>query len=197
MEDSAMVPDDLPVIPFPSAAELATWLDENHSVSPGLWLKIAKKASGIATVTYAEALSVALQYGWIDGQKRGFDETWFLQRFTPRRPKSKWSQVNREAVTRLIEQGLMKPAGLAAVGAAKADGRWDAAYPSQSSATVPEDLRQALDANDAAREHFATLSSVNRYAILYRIHCAKKPETRVRNIEKFVAMLAEGKQIHP
>ncbi len=163
----------------------------------GVWLKIAKRSTSIATVTYAEALEVALQYGWIDGQKRGFDETWFLQRFTPRRPKSKWSQINRIKVTELIDQGLMKPAGLAAVEAAKADGRWDAAYPSQSSATVPEDLKRALEANEIAREHFATLSSVNRYAILYRIHNSKKPETRARNIEKFVAMLADGKQIHP
>lgn len=191
------MPDDLPVIPFSSAGEWAAWLDEHHCASPGLWLKIAKKASGIPSVTYAEALAVALQYGWIDGQKGSFDEEFFVQRFTPRRPKSKWSQVNRTKVTELIEQGLMKPAGLRAVEAAKADGRWDAAYPSQSAATVPDDLQEALDANAGAREHFATLSSVNRYAILYRVHDSKKPETRARNIEKFVAMLAEGKQIHP
>lgn len=191
------MPDDLPVLPFQTVDDWAAWLDKHHGAAVGIWLKIAKKATGIATVTYAEALPVALQYGWIDGQKRGFDDTWFLQRFTPRRPKSKWSQVNRTKVTELIEQGLMKPAGLQAVEAAKADGRWDAAYPSQSTATVPDDLQEALDANPKAREHFATLSSVNRYAILYRIHESKKPETRARNVEKFVAMLAEGKQIHP
>jgi uncharacterized protein YdeI (YjbR/CyaY-like superfamily) len=191
------LPDDLPVLPFASADVWAAWLEEHHLESAGVWLKIAKKATGIATVTYAEALSVALQYGWIDGQKRGFDETWFLQRFTPRRPKSKWSLVNREKVTELMEQGLMKPAGLAAVEAAKADGRWDAAYPSQSSASVPDDLREALADNDTARGNFEALSGVNRYAILYRIHNSKKPETRARNIEKFVAMLAEGRQIHP
>jgi len=191
------VADDLAIVPFSCAADWAAWLDEQHGSSPGVWLKIAKKASGIATVTYAEALPIALQYGWIDGQKASFDNEFFLQRFTPRRPKSKWSQVNRIKATELIEQGAMKPAGLRAVEAAKADGRWDAAYPSQSMATVPDDLRRALDLNESAREHFATLSSVNRYAILFRIHNSKKPETRARNIEKFVAMLAEGKQIHP
>lgn len=189
--------DNLPILPFASAAEWLEWLDEHHDSSPGLWLKIAKKASGIPSVTYAEALAVALQYGWIDGQKGSFDGKFFVQRFTPRRPKSKWSQVNRVKVTELIEQGAMKPAGLRAVEAAQADGRWDAAYPSQSAATVPDDLQEALDCNAGAREHFATLSSVNRYAILYRIHNSKKPETRARNIEKFVAMLAEGEQIHP
>lgn len=188
---------DLPIIAFASPGAWEAWLEEHHASSSGLWLKIAKKASGIETVSYAEALDAALCHGWIDGQVNKFDEDYYLQRFTPRRPRSKWSQVNREKVTKLIERGRMKPAGLREIERAKADGRWDAAYEPQSKATVPDDLRTALEKNDEAREFFETLNSANRYAILYQIQDARKPETRARRIEKFVAMLAERKKLYP
>jgi uncharacterized protein YdeI (YjbR/CyaY-like superfamily) len=187
----------LPIVPFPSAQAWETWLAENHSTSKGLWLKIAKKGSGIDTVTYAEALDVALCYGWIDGQKGAFDETFWLQRFTPRGPRSKWSKVNRAKALDLIADERMQPAGLAAVEQARHDGRWEHAYASQSTAPVPEDLQRELDRNPAAASFFATLDSTNRYAVLYRIQDAKKPETRVRRIEKFVAMLGRGEKLHP
>jgi uncharacterized protein YdeI (YjbR/CyaY-like superfamily) len=191
------VPGDLPTVAFPSQDAWRDWLDEHHDSSPGVWLKIAKKVSGIPTVTHPEALDVALCYGWIDGQRNALDDTWFLQRFTPRRPKSKWSQINRDKVAALTEKGLMRPAGLREVERARADGRWEAAYPSQRNLTVPDDLQAALDANPAAKAVFATLDSTNRYAILYRLHDAKRPETRARRIETFVAMLAEGRKLHP
>ena len=158
---------------------------------------MAKKATGIPTVTYAEALDVALCYGWIDGQRKRVDEQWFIQRFTPRRARSNWSKVNRDKVERLIADGKMQPAGLREIERAKEDGRWDAAYDSPSAATVPDDLQQALDANPAAAAFFATLNSQNRFAILYRVQDAKRPETRARRIETFVAMLAEGKSVYP
>jgi uncharacterized protein YdeI (YjbR/CyaY-like superfamily) len=188
---------DLPVVPFASREAWALWLEERHATSDGLWLKIAKKGSGIDTVTYSEALEVALCYGWIDGQKASFDDRYWLQRFTPRRARSKWSKVNRRKAMELIERDDMKPAGLREVERAKADGRWDAAYDAQSTARVPEDLRRELERNEAAREFFETLNSANRYAILYQIQDAKKPETRARRIEKYVAMLGEGKKIYP
>ncbi len=188
---------DLPIIPFASRGTWEVWLEEHHAASDGLWLKIAKKGSGIETVTFAEALDVALCYGWIDSQRSGFDERFFLQRFTPRKPRSKWSKVNCGKVTKLIEAGEMKPAGLREVERAKADGRWDAAYEPQSKATAPDDLRKELEKNEGAREFFATLDSRNRYAILHRIQDAKRPETRARRIEKYVAMLSEQKKIYP
>ena len=162
-----------------------------------MWLKIAKKGSGIETVSYAEALEAALCYGWIDGQKASFDENYWLQRFTPRKPKSKWSKVNRQKATELIERGEMKAAGLREVERAKVDGRWEAAYDAQSTATVPDDLRRELENNDKAREFFATLDSRNRYAILYQIQDAKRPETRARRIAKYVALLTEQKKLYP
>lgn len=189
------MPDELPILPFADAATWEAWL-EQHADAPGVWLKIAKKDTGIATVTYAQALDVALCFGWIDGQKRGFDATWFLQRFTPRQRGSRWSKINTEHVARLAAAGRMRPAGLAEVEAARADGRWAAAYEGQRTATVPEDLRQALDANPAAAAFFATLRGANRYAILYRVQDAKRPETRARRIERFVAMLARGETLH-
>ena len=188
---------DLPFIPFESREAWEAWLEEHHATSGGLWVKFAKKNSGIESISHAEALDVALCYGWIDGQAAKFDERYWLQRFTPRRPRSKWSKVNRDKVELLIEQGEMKPAGLQEVERAKADGRWDAAYEAQSKATVPDDLQRELEKNDLAREFFATLDSRNRYAILYRIQDAKKPETRARRIEKYVAMLSEHKTIYP
>jgi uncharacterized protein YdeI (YjbR/CyaY-like superfamily) len=190
------VADDLPVLHFASKRELEAWLEENHAHAKGLWLKIAKKGSGIESVDYAEALELALCFGWIDSQKRGFDEAFFLQRFTPRRPRGKWSQINRAKAEELIGAGAMRPAGLAEVEAAKADGRWDAAYAGQRTSTVPDDLRHELDRNEAASEFFAKLDSANRYAILYRLQEAKKPETRQRRLRKFVAMLERGEKIH-
>ncbi len=188
--------DDLPILLFSSPGEWETWLEENHTAAEGLWLKIAKKGSGVESVIYAEALELALCFGWIDSQKRGFDERYFLQRFTPRRPRGKWSKINREKAEGLIVAGAMRPAGLAEVDAAKADGRWEAAYAGQRTAEVPADLQRELDGNEAAREFFATLDSANRYAILYRLEETKKPETRERRLRKFVGMLERGEKIH-
>ncbi|MEO3872807.1 YdeI/OmpD-associated family protein [Nonomuraea sp. B12E4] len=188
---------DLPTIAFPSRAAFEKWLETEHEVSPGLWLKIAKKESGIPSVSYAEALDVALCFGWIDGQKDKFDAEHWLQRFTPRTPRSRWSKVNRGRAEELIAAGSMRPTGLAQIEKAKADGRWEAAYASQKTATVPDDLQAALDADPAAAEFFATLDSRNRYSILYRVGDAKKPATRAARIEKFVAMLREHQKIHP
>jgi len=192
-----MPADDLPILPFASREAWESWLEEHHDSSAGVWLKIAKKATGIETVTHAEALEEALCFGWIDGQRNSFDDEWFLQRFTPRRPRSRWSQINRDKADELIARGAMRPAGLREVKRAKADGRWDAAYASQSKIEVPPDLQQALEDSPAAKEFFGTLNSTNRYAVLYRIHDAKRPETRARRIEKFAAMLARGEKLHP
>lgn len=188
--------DDLPVHLFVTRPDLETWLAGNHGSSPGIWLKIAKKGSGVESVNYAEALELALCFGWIDSQKRGFDDVFFLQRFTPRRPRGRWSQINRAKAEELITAGVMRPAGLAEVETAKADGRWDAAYAGQRAATVPDDLRRELEGNKAAAEFFATLDSANRYAILYRLQEAKKPETREKRLRKFIAMLEQGEKIH-
>jgi len=187
---------ELPTLPFESKKKFADWLAKNHDKSAGLWLKIAKKASGIPTVTYAEALDVALCYGWIDGQKGSFDEQYFLQKFTPRRPKSIWSKINVGHVERLIASGEMKPAGLKAIEAAKQDGRWDAAYQGQKTISVPEDFQSALDKNKKAKAFFATLKGANRYAFLFRIQTAKKAETRARRISQFVEMLERGEKFH-
>jgi uncharacterized protein YdeI (YjbR/CyaY-like superfamily) len=188
--------NDLPIVHFKSPKEWEAWLKKNHDTSAGLWVKIAKKDSAIKSVSYPEALDVALCYGWIDGQKAPFDGDYWLQRFTRRGSKSKWSKINCQKATDLIAQGKMKAPGLKQVDAAKQDGRWDAAYESHRTITVPDDLQQKLDENPRAREFFATLKGSNRYAILYRIHDAKKPETRAKRIEKFVAMLNERKTIH-
>jgi uncharacterized protein YdeI (YjbR/CyaY-like superfamily) len=190
------VADDLPILLFATPADLEAWLEQNHASVAGLWLKIAKKGSGVESVSYAEALELALCFGWIDSQKRGLDERHFLQRFTPRRPRGKWSLINREKAEGRIASGAMRPAGLAEVEAAKADGRWQAAYAGQRTAEVPEDLQRELDRSEAAREFFATLDSANRYAILYRLQEAKKPETRERRMRKFIAMLERGEKIH-
>ena len=188
---------DLPIISFASRDRWAEWLDEHNATSGGLWIKFAKKASGIDSVSHPEALKVALCYGWIDGQTDKFDKDYWLQRFTPRRPKSKWSKVNREKAESLIENGEMEPAGLLEVERARSDGRWEAAYEAQSRATVPDDLRRELEKDEVAREFFDTLDSKNRYAILHRIQDAKKPQTRTRRIEKYMAMLSEEKKIYP
>lgn len=189
--------NDLPVLSFAATRAWASWLASHHASSRGVWLKIAKKGSKSESVTYAEALEVALIWGWIDGQKGKFDDAWWLQRFTPRGPKSIWSKTNREKAVALIEAGKMKPPGCAEVERAKRDGRWDAAYASQSRATVPADLAKALAASPRAARFFETLESHNRYAILFRVHTAKKPETRAARIEKFVAMLGRHEKLHP
>lgn len=190
------IKSELPILPFASQAKFADWLAKQHDKSAGLWLKIAKKDSGISTVTYAEALEVALCYGWIDGQKGSYDEKYFLQKFTPRRPKSIWSKINVEKVEQLIKDGKMKPAGLKAVEAAKADGRWAKAYDSQKSASVPEDFQAALNKSKKAKAFFETLNSVNRYAILFRIHNVRKAETRMKKIKQFIEMLEKNEKIY-
>jgi len=187
---------ELPILQVASREEWEAWLAENHASSAGVWVRLAKKGAGDATVTRADALEVALCYGWIDSQARSLDDSYWLQRFTPRRKRSKWSRINREAVEALIAAGKMKPAGLAEVEAAKQDGRWEAAYASPRTMTVPEDLQARLEENPAAREAFEKLSSQNRYAILFRIHDAKKPETRKRRIDTFVEMLEQGRTIY-
>jgi uncharacterized protein YdeI (YjbR/CyaY-like superfamily) len=187
---------DLPTLAFPSPEDWDAWLAENHATSDGLWIKTAKKGSGIPTVAYPEVLDIAISYGWIDGQRRALDESWFLQKFTPRRARSRWSKINRDKALALIEAGRMKPAGMREVERAKADGRWDAAYESPRNITVPPDLQAELDADPGAREFFDGLSSQNRYAILYRLQEAKRPETRARRLAQFVAMLKERRTIH-
>ncbi len=187
---------DLSVLSFERQKDWAAWLDKNHTTSSGVWLRLARKASGIQSVTYDEALEAALCYGWIDGQRKSHDETSWLQKFTPRGAKSIWSKVNTEKAERLIESRRMKPAGLKAIESAKQDGRWDAAYAPQSKATVPSDLQTELDRNARAKAFFATLDSRNRYAILHRIHTAKKAETRARRIEQFIRMLEKKEKLY-
>ena len=189
--------DDLPVLEFGSQAAWESWLDAHHAAAPGAWLKIAKKGSGAESVSYAEALEVAICYGWIDGQKGRLDDVHWLQRFTPRRPGGKWSRINTDKATELIKAGRMRPAGQREVDLAQADGRWAAAYEGQRAMTVPADLDRELARNQAAREFFATLNGANKYAILYRIAAVKRPETRARKIAQYVAMLAEHQTIHP
>jgi len=188
---------DEPTLTFGSEDELADWLERNHATSPGIWLRIARKDAGQQSVSYPEALEAALRYGWIDGQKRPLDSGWWLQRFTPRKPRSAWSRVNRDKAEALIAAGRMQPAGLVQVERARADGRWQAAYESQSRAEVPPDLQAALAASPAAAASFATLNAVNRYAILYRLQSAKKAETRARRLRSFIEMLERGGKIHP
>jgi uncharacterized protein YdeI (YjbR/CyaY-like superfamily) len=187
--------DGLPTIFFSSSADWEDWLEANHR-GRGVWIKVAKKASGIESVTTAEALEVALCFGWIDSRREALDEQYFLQRYTPRQPRGRWSRINREKVERLTAEGRMRASGLAEVDRAKADGRWDAAYDGQRTATVPDDLERELAARPTAKAFFETLDSQNRYAILYRLDDAKKPETRARRLAKFVAMLEAGETIH-
>jgi uncharacterized protein YdeI (YjbR/CyaY-like superfamily) len=188
---------ELEKLPFASASALRAWLEANHNTSPGIWLMIAKKGSGVDSVTYDEAVDEGLCFGWIDGQKAKHDDTFFLQRFTPRTKRSPWSRINTERVARLVKASRMTPSGMREVEAAKADGRWDAAYAGQATAAVPDDLQAALDASPAAAALFAELDSRNRYAILYRIGSVKKPETRARKIAGFVADLELGKTPYP
>jgi uncharacterized protein YdeI (YjbR/CyaY-like superfamily) len=188
--------DDLPTLPFASAAAWRRWLERHHE-GGAIWLKLGKKGSGIPSVTYGEALEVALCHGWIDGRKRPCDDQFWLQQFGPRTARSKWSQINRDKAERLIGDGKMAAAGLREVERAKADGRWDAAYAGQRTAEVPDDLAAALAKNPKAAAFFASLDRVNRYAILHRIHDAKRLATRRTRIDKFVAMLEAEEKIHP
>ena len=187
---------DLPIQHFANKKKWTDWLAKQHDKSAGIWLKLAKKDSGIASVTYDEALESALCYGWIDGQKKGFDDIYWLQKFTPRGPKSIWSKINTEKAERLIASGEMKPAGRKAIEAAKQDGRWDAAYASQKNISVPEDFQAALDKNKIAKDFFATLKSAERYSFLFRIQTAKKAETRARRIQQFIEMLEKNEKFH-
>lgn len=182
---------------FKDQAAWAKWLAKNHAESSGLWLCLAKKDSGLKSVSYAEALEIALCYGWIDGQKLPKDDRTWLQRFVPRSEKSIWSKINREKAIALVQSGKMHPAGHAAVERAKANGRWDAAYDSPSRSAVPEDLAAALAASPRANEFFQTLNAANRYAILFRVQTVKKVETRARKIQQFTAMLERGEKLHP
>jgi uncharacterized protein YdeI (YjbR/CyaY-like superfamily) len=187
---------DLPVMELASAEAWDKWLAKHHASSPGVWLKIAKKGTGVATVTMPEVIETALCWGWIDGLRHRHDDVYFRQRMTPRKRGSRWSRINRDKAEALIAAGRMQPAGHREVEAARADGRWDAAYSGSRTMTVPDDLTRALRRNAAARRAFEQLDSRNRYAILYRIQDAKRSETRARRIEQFVTMLAEGRTIH-
>jgi uncharacterized protein YdeI (YjbR/CyaY-like superfamily) len=187
---------ELPIILYETPDDWAAWL-EKHADATGVWVRLAKKGSGITSIDYAQAVEVALCYGWIDGHKKSYDEQSWLQKFTPRAVKSIWSKINREKAQALIDSGRMKPAGMRAIEAAQKDGRWEAAYDSQSNATVPDDFQTALDANEAAKGFFATLNRVNRYALLFRIHQAKRAETRAKRIQEFVAMLERNEKIYP
>ena len=194
---SVKVLDGSPVRQFPNRAAWAAWLERNYHQSRGLWLRLAKKGSGSQSLSYGEALEVALCYGWIDGQKRSeTDQTW-LQKFVPRRDNSVWSKINREKALALIENGEMKPAGLQAIERAKKSGRWQQAYDSPSRAVVSPDLAMALNANPRAKAFFESLDGANRYAVLFRIQTVKKPETRAKKIRQFVEMLARHEKIHP
>jgi uncharacterized protein YdeI (YjbR/CyaY-like superfamily) len=188
---------NLPVLPFPSREAFEAWLANQPRDHPGLWLKIAKKGSGVDSVSQSEMVDACLAHGWIDGLINAWDEVYYVVRCTPRRPRSKWSKINVERAEALIAAGRMSPAGQAEVDRAKADGRWDAAYPPASRMQVPPDLQAALDADPRAAAAFAALDGANRYAILYRLHDTPKPDARARKIAGFIAMLLEGRRIHP
>jgi uncharacterized protein YdeI (YjbR/CyaY-like superfamily) len=196
MITAVSLPTDLPVLPFPDAAALEAWLEENHTTAPGLYVKIAKKGTGISSVDWAGMVEVLLCFGWIDGRANRVDDTWYVQRITPRRKKSVWSLKNVETVERLTAEGRMRPAGLAVVEAAQADGRWERAYAGPSTITVPDDLAAALDVEPAARAAFDGLTGQNRYAVLWRVHTAGTPATRAKRIAALVQMLADGRRLH-
>jgi uncharacterized protein YdeI (YjbR/CyaY-like superfamily) len=191
------VADELPVLHFPTREALEAWLVEHGERARGAWLKLAKKGAAVTSCSYADAVELGLAHGWIDGQKRPLDDSFWLQRYTPRTARSRWSRINRDRAIELIDAGAMAPAGLAAVEAAQADGRWERAYEGAATITVPDDLREALDADPAAAAFFAGLDGQNRYAILYRVGDAKRAETRARRIATFVAMCARGERVHP
>ncbi|HWW04435.1 YdeI/OmpD-associated family protein [Collimonas sp.] len=188
---------ELPIQLFDQQKDWAAWLKKNHDKASGVWLRLAKKNSDRGSVSYQEALELALCYGWIDGQKKSDDEDYWLQKFTPRSARSIWSKINRDKALLLIETGRMAPPGLKEVERAQSDGRWDAAYDSASSSTVPADFQAALDASPRAQAFFATLNGSNRYAVLFRIQTAKKAETRAKRIQDFTHMLERHEKLHP
>jgi uncharacterized protein YdeI (YjbR/CyaY-like superfamily) len=188
---------ELETIFFAHSDHWEAWLDEHHAAKPGLWVRFAKKASGIPTITYAEALEVALCYGWIDGLKKADSETHFVQKFVPRAKRSIWSKINRAKALALIKSGRMRPAGLAAIDAAKRDRRWHNAYDSPSNARVPKELHAALEKNPRAKAFFAGLDKVNRYSVVFRVQTATNPELRKKRVQQLVAMLAKREKIHP
>jgi uncharacterized protein YdeI (YjbR/CyaY-like superfamily) len=188
---------ELPVKLFKTQAGWDKWLAKNQDKAAGIWMKFAKKNSGETSINYTEAMEEALRYGWIDSQTKRFDEKFYLQKFTPRRAKSIWSKINVDKIERLIKEGKMMPSGIAQVEQAKADGRWKAAYEGQSKMAIPEDFQKALDISPKAKEFYETLSSSNKYAILFRLHHYKRPETKAANIKKFIKMLEDGKKFHP
>jgi uncharacterized protein YdeI (YjbR/CyaY-like superfamily) len=190
------LPTDLPVLAFADQAALEAWLEAEHATAPGLYVKIAKKGSGVPSVNWEQMVEVLLCFGWIDGRANRLDDHFYVQRITPRRPRSVWSAKNVATVERLIAEGRMRPAGLAAVEAAKADGRWERAYGGRTTITVPDDLAEALAAEPAAKEAFDGLDGANRYAVLWRVHTAVRPATRAKRISALVQMLAEGRRIH-
>ena len=190
------LPTDLPVLGFPDQAALEAWLETEAATAPGVYVKLAKKGAGVPSVTYAELVESCLCFGWIDGRSNRLDDSFYLQRITPRRARSVWSQKNVDAVEALILAGRMRPTGLAAVDAARADGRWDRAYAGSATITVPDDLAAALAAEPAAQKEFEALDGANRYAVLWRVHTAASDATRARRIAALVQMLAEGRRIH-
>jgi uncharacterized protein YdeI (YjbR/CyaY-like superfamily) len=192
----AQLPTDRPIMEFESPLAWENWLLKNCATSPGVYIKIAKKNSGVRSVTYAEALEVALCHGWIDAIKKTFDSRYFLQKFTPRGPRSIWSEINKKKAQQLIKAELMGPAGLAAVKRAKANGQWDKAYAPAKTITVPPDLEAALKKNKKAAAFFKTLTGSNRFSILHRLHTAKKEETRAKRLALFMGMLERGETIH-
>jgi uncharacterized protein YdeI (YjbR/CyaY-like superfamily) len=187
---------ELEILQCAADGDWERWLADHHADSPGVWLKFAKKGSEVSTVNYAQALDTALCYGWIDGQVRRFDESFYLQRFTRRGPRSKWSQINRDHVARLTEAGRMRPPGQAQVDAARSDGRWDAAYEPASRATVPDDLQRALEANPNAQRFFVTLTGSTRYAFLYRLHHVTDPTRRAKRIASYIELLSSGRTLN-
>ena len=196
LTSSAAKPDAFPIVAFQTPAALHAWLQENHASARGVWMKLYKKASGTKSVTWKEIVPIALTWGWIDGQSAPVDDVSWLQRLTPRGPRSMWSKINRAIAEELIAAGKMQPAGLAQVERARADGRFDRAYDSPSTAPVPDDLAAALQANPRAAAFFAALNASNRYAVLWRVQNAKKAATRARRIETFIDMLARGETFH-
>jgi uncharacterized protein YdeI (YjbR/CyaY-like superfamily) len=187
---------DLPISAFSTRAAFEKWLAKNHDRAAGLWLKFAKKAAGIRSISYEDAREIAIAYGWIDGLKHAIDDSYYALRFTPRRAQSKWSMINRKIAEQLLANGTMHAAGRAQVAAAKRDGRWAAAYPSAKQMQIPKDFGKALSQNEAAKTFFAAIDRTNRYAILYRIHDAKRPATRKARIDKFIEMLSKGQRLY-
>lgn len=197
MKSQSKSSTELPIHHFQRQIDWSAWLNENHTTSPGVWLQLTKKGAGTPSVSYEEAIEIALCFGWIDGQKQTHSEQLWLQKFTRRSNKSVWSKINKDKALALIKTGKMKPAGLKEIERAKVDGRWEAAYDSASKATVPSDFQSALDSNVLAKEFFGTLDSRNRYAVLFRIQTAKKAETRAKKISQFVLMLERHEKVHP